>query len=251
MLRTLHIENVAVIETADVDFGGGLHVLTGETGAGKSIVIDAISAILGERTPREVIRTGAAKAFVSAVFDGVPELAWFAENGVDYDPEALLVQREIFPDGKNSCRVNGRPVTVTLLRRLGLQLINIHGQHDSQRLFDEANHLIYLDAFAHDEALLEAYGAAFSKAQALRREIDRLDMDEAEKARLVETLEYQIGEIERAELRPGEDEELEARRKLLQSSRTRWKPRQRRSTAMRTATARRRCWHRRKRRSRA
>ena len=131
MLRTLHIENVAVIETADVDFGGGLHVLTGETGAGKSIVIDAISAILGERTPREVIRTGAAKAFVSAVFDGVPELAWFAENGVDYDPEALLVQREIFPDGKNSCRVNGRPVTVTLLRRLGLQLINIHGQHDS------------------------------------------------------------------------------------------------------------------------
>ena len=218
MLRTLHIENVAVIETADVDFGGGLHVLTGETGAGKSIVIDAISAILGERTPREVIRTGAAKAFVSAVFDGVPELAWFAENGVDYDPEALLVQREIFPDGKNSCRVNGRPVTVTLLRRLGLQLINIHGQHDSQRLFDEANHLIYLDAFAHDEALLEAYGAAFSKAQALRREIDRLDMDEAEKARLVETLEYQIGEIERAELRPGEDEELEARRKLLQNA---------------------------------
>lgn len=97
MLRTLHIENVAVIETADVDFGGGLHVLTGETGAGKSIVIDAISAILGERTPREVIRTGAAKAFVSAVFDGVPELAWFAENGVDYDPEALLVQREILP----------------------------------------------------------------------------------------------------------------------------------------------------------
>ena len=154
MLRTLHIENVAVIETADVTFGEGLHVLTGETGAGKSIVIDAISAILGERTPREVIRTGAAKAFVSAVFDGVPELAWFAENGVDYDPEALL----------------------------------------------------------------EAYGAAFSKAQALRREIDRLDMDEAEKARLVETLEYQIGEIERAELRPGEDEELEARRKLLQNA---------------------------------
>lgn len=133
---------------------------------------------------------------------------------MDYDPEALLVQREIFPDGKNSCRVNGRPVTVTLLRRLGLQLINIHGQHDSQRLFDEANHLIYLDAFAHDEALLETYSTAFSKAQALRREIDRLDMDEAEKARLVETLEYQIGEIERAELRPGEDEELEARRKL-------------------------------------
>ena len=247
MLRTLHIENVAVIETADVDFGGGLHVLTGETGAGKSIVIDAISAILGERTPREVIRTGAAKAFVSAVFDGVPELAWFAENGVDYDPEALLVQREIFPDGKNSCRVNGRPVTVTLLRRLGLQLINIHGQHDSQRLFDEANHLIYLDAFAHDEALLEAYGAAFSKAQALRREIDRLDMDEAEKARLVAR--SSVRSCVRVRTRNW-------RRggsccKMPKSSRTRWKPRQRRSTATRTATARRRCWRRRKRRSRA
>ena len=218
MLRILHIENVAVIETAEVRFGAGLHVLTGETGAGKSIVIDAISAILGERTSREVIRTGASRAFVSAVFDGVPELAWFAETGVPYDPEELLVQREIFPDGKNGCRVNGRPVTVSILRRLGLQLINIHGQHDSQPLFDEANHLTFLDAFARDEAELAAYGAAFSKAQALRREIDRLDMDEAEKARLVETLEYQIGEIERAELTEGEDEELEARRKLLQNA---------------------------------
>ena len=218
MLRTLHIENVAVIETADVDFGGGLHVLTGETGAGKSIVIDAISAILGERTPREVIRTGAAKAFVSAVFDGVPELAWFAENGVDYDPEALLVQREIFPDGKNSCRVGGKPVTVSTLRRLGVQLIQIHGQNDSQQLFDEATHIGYLDLFAHDEALLESYRQAYDKVSAVRQEIRRLSMDESEKLRLVETLKFQIDEIERAALHPGEDEELEARRKVLQNA---------------------------------
>ena len=218
MLRILHIENVAVIESADVEFGKGLHVLTGETGAGKSIVIDAISAILGERTSREVIRTGASRAFVSAVFDEVAELGWFAETGVDYDPAELLVQREISPDGKTNCRVNGRPVTVGILRKLGLQLINIHGQHDSQQLFDEANHLTFLDAFAHDEQERAAYAEAFSKAQALRHEIARLDMDESEKARLVETLEYQIGEIERAELTEGEDEELEARRKLLQNA---------------------------------
>ena len=218
MLRTLHIENVAVIETADVDFGGGLHVLTGETGAGKSIVIDAISAILGERTPREVIRTGAAKAFVSAVFDGVPELAWFAENGVDYDPGALLVQREIFPDGKNSCRVGGKPVTVSTLRRLGVQLIQIHGQNDSQQLFDEATHIGYLDLFAHDEALLESYRQAYDKVSAVRQEIRRLSMDESEKLRLVETLKFQIDEIERAELQPGEEEELLERRKVLQNA---------------------------------
>lgn len=151
--------------------------------------------------------------------------------------------------------MNGRPVTVTLLRRLGLQLINIHGQHDSQRLFDEANHLIYLDAFAHDEALLETYGAAFSKAQALRREIDRLDMDEAEKARLVETLEYQIGEIERAELHPGDDEELEAaaeaaakcRKALGRAGGCGGGALRRRGQRRRG----RRCWRRRKRRSRA
>ena len=217
MLRLLHIENIAVIERADILFERGFNVMTGETGAGKSIVIDAISAILGERAYRDMIRTGTQKAAVRAIFEDVPESAWFAANDVPYAAETTI-QREIYLDGKNVCKVNGVPVTVTVLKQLGIQLINIHGQHDSQRLFDEANHLLYLDAFAHDEALLEAYGAAFSKAQALRREIDRLDMDEAEKARLVETLEYQIGEIERAELRPGEDEELEARRKLLQNA---------------------------------
>ena len=217
MLSTLHIENIAVIEQAEISFDRGFNVLTGETGAGKSIVIDAISAILGERASREMIRTGAQKAFVSAIFTGVPELPWFAENQVPYEPE-LGISREIFADGKNSCRVGGKPVTVSTLRRLGVQLIQIHGQNDSQQLFDEATHIGYLDLFAHDEALLESYRQAYDKVSAVRQEIRRLSMDESEKLRLVETLKFQIDEIERAALHPGEDEELEARRKVLQNA---------------------------------
>ena len=152
MLSLLHIENIAVIEQAEISFDRGFNVLTGETGAGKSIVIDAISAILGERTYRDVIRTGTDRAFVSAVFTDVPELPWFAENRVPYAPEELLIQREIYGDGKNVCRVNGRPVTVALLKKLGASLINIHGQHDSQQLFDETKHLGYLDLFARNQA---------------------------------------------------------------------------------------------------
>ena len=217
MLSTLHIENIAVIERAEIGFDHGFNVLTGETGAGKSIVIDAISAISGERASREMIRTGAAQAFVSAIFTNVPELAWFAENQVPYTPE-VSVSREIFADGKNACRVNGRPVTVATLRKLGVQLIQIHGQHDSQQLFDEQTHIGYLDLFARDEALLARYQAAYSKAAAVRQEIRRLSMDESEKLRLVETLRFQIDEIARAELQPGEEEELLDRRKILQNA---------------------------------
>ena len=218
MLNVLHIENIAVIEQAEICFDRGFNVLTGETGAGKSIVIDAISAILGERTYRDVIRTGAPRAFVSAVFSGIPELAWFGENQVEYDADELLIQREIYPDGKNVCRVNGRPVTVSILKRLGVQLISIHGQHDSQQLFDETSHLAYLDLFAHDGALLEEYGEKYARVQELTKEIQRLSMNESEKLRLVETLQYQIDEIERAALTPGEDTELEARRRVLQNA---------------------------------
>ena len=135
MLSLLHIENIAVIECADISFDAGFNVLTGETGAGKSIVIDAISAILGERTYRDMIRTGTEKATVRAVFTDVPELSWFAENGVPYDAETVI-HRDVFLDGKNVCRVNGTLVSVTILRKLGIQLINIHGQHDSASLFD-------------------------------------------------------------------------------------------------------------------
>ena len=217
MLSLLHIENIAVIESADISFDRGFNVLTGETGAGKSIVIDAISAILGERAYRDMIRTGAAKASVRAVFTDVPEYPWFSENGVDYDPETVI-QREIYLDGKNICRVNGSLVSVSILRKLGIQLINIHGQHDSASLFDEENHLAFLDAFADNQSLRESYSQAYQKVTELRREIDSLTMDESEKLRRMETLKYQIEEIEKAQLEPGEDEVLEQRRKLLQNA---------------------------------
>ena len=218
MLSLLHIENIAVIEQADLRFDRGFNVLTGETGAGKSIVIDAISAILGARTYRDVIRTGTDKGFVSAVFTGILALPWFEETQVGYDPDELLIQREIWADGKNVCRVNGRPVTVALLRALGAQLISIHGQHDSQQLFDESTHLRLLDLYAHDAAPRAAYEACFRRVQDIRREIDRLSMDESEKLRRTEMLRHQIGEIEDAALKPGEDEALESRRRLLQNA---------------------------------
>ncbi|HIT27727.1 MAG TPA: DNA repair protein RecN [Candidatus Faecousia gallistercoris] len=215
MLSALRIENIAVIEQADLVFHPGFNVLTGETGAGKSIVIDAISAILGERAYRDMIRTGAAKASVQALFQQVPELPWFQENGIAYEEETLI-QREIYLDGKNVCRVNGQLLPVSILRKLGLQLVNIHGQRDSQQLFDEGYHLSYLDAFSGNEPLLTDYGEKFEAVAALRREIQRLTMDEGEKLRRTESLKFQIEEISRAHLKPGEDEALEARRKLLQ-----------------------------------
>ena len=217
MLSLLHIENIAVIESADISFDRGFNVLTGETGAGKSIVIDAISAILGERAYRDMIRTGTTKASVRAVFTEVPELVWFADNGVEYDPETVI-QREIHLDGKNVCRVNGSLVSVSILRKLGIQLINIHGQHDSASLFDEDNHLTFLDAFADNEAIRVDYSEKYEAVAKLRREIDRISMDEGEKLRRMETLKFQINEIEKAELEAGEDEELEARRKILQNA---------------------------------
>ncbi len=217
MLSLLHIENIAVIECADISFDQGFNVLTGETGAGKSIVIDAISAILGQRAYRDMIRTGTSKASVRAVFRDVPELSWFAEQGVEYDPETVI-QREIHLDGKNVCRVNGSLVSVTILHKLGIQLINIHGQHDSAALFDEENHLTFLDAFADNGDLLTAYQQTYEVVSGLRRELGKLSMDEAEKLRRMESLRFQIDEISRAKLEPGEDETLEARRKVLQNA---------------------------------
>ena len=217
MLSLLHIENIAVIEQADISFDKGFNVLTGETGAGKSIVIDAISAILGQRAYRDMIRTGTSKASVRAVFTKVPNFPWFEENGVEYDEETVI-QRDIFLDGKNVCRVNGTLVTVAILHKLGIQLINIHGQHDSASLFDEENHLRFLDAFADNGALLADYREKFAAVSELRRQIDRMTMDEGEKLRRMETLKYQIAEIEKADLKSGEDEVLEQRRKLLQNS---------------------------------
>lgn len=218
MLELLHIENIAIIEAADIEFAPGFNALTGETGAGKSIVIDSLSAVLGQRTSRELIRTGAEKAFVSAAFSGMaPELT--EELGIQ--PEAdgtLLLQREIQTDGKNVCRVNGRPVTVGQLRALGAQLLNIHGQHDGQQLLDEEQHIVYLDSFGRVESLINTYAEKYKHFTDIRRQIGALQMDEAEKARRVDTLQYQIEELRRAKLTPGEEEELTARRGMLRNA---------------------------------
>jgi len=217
MLSLLHIENIAIIESADIRFDGGFNVLTGETGAGKSIVIDAISAVLGQRTSRELIRTGAKSALVTAVFTGLPKLSWLADNGFSQGEE-LLLQREIQGDGRNVCRLDGRPLTVAQLRELGRQLLDIHGQHDGQQLLDPACHLSYLDSFGKTAPLLEGYRQSYDALSRLRKEIAALEMDEAERSRRVDTLNYQIKELERADLKPGEDEELDARKALLRSA---------------------------------
>ena len=218
MLELLHIENIAIIEAADIEFAPGFNALTGETGAGKSIVIDSLSAVLGQRTSRELIRTGADKAFVSAAFSGTaPELT----ETLGIQPEAdgtLLLQREIQTDGKNVCRVNGRPVTVGQLRALGAQLLNIHGQHDGQQLLDEEQHIVYLDSFGRVESLAITYAEKYKNFTDIRRQIGALQMDEAEKARRVDTLQYQIEELRRAKLKPGEEEELTARRGMLRNA---------------------------------
>lgn len=219
MLSLLHIENIAVIQTADIQFDQGFNALTGETGAGKSIVVDAIGAIIGERTSRDLIRTGAKSALVNAVFTNLPDLEWFRENGTGPDEEgSLLIQREIQPDGKNICRINGRLITVSQLRQLGRQLLNIHGQHDGQQLLDERCHLDYLDGFGATGEALASFHRAYDALADLRRRIAALQMDEAEKARRIDSLEFQIGELERAELRSGEEEELTERRDLLRNA---------------------------------
>ena len=215
MLELLHIENIAIIDRADITFEPGFNALTGETGAGKSIVIDSLSAVLGQRTSRDLIRTGADKAYVSACFTGIPPEVG-EDLGITWDEE-LLLQREIHADGKNVCRVGSRPVTVTQLRALGSRLLNIHGQHDGQQLLDEEQHLLYLDSFGRTEPLLTAYREKYAKLTDIRRQMHALQMDEAEKARRMDTLRYQIQELQRAKLRPGEEEELTSRRNLLRN----------------------------------
>lgn len=219
MLSLLRIENIAVIEQAEIRFDDGFNVLTGETGAGKSIVIDAIGAVLGERTSRDLIRTGARLARVEAVFSDLPVLPWFEENGISPDENGeLLLQRELHPDGKNVCRVSGRLLTVSQLRALGQQLLDIHGQHEGQLLLDEERHLEYLDRFGVLENQLSDFRSSYSSIVALRREISALQMDEAERERRIDSLNYQIAELERADLKVGEEEALLARRDLLRNA---------------------------------
>jgi DNA repair protein RecN (Recombination protein N) len=215
MLDLLHIENIAIIEQADIQFRPGFNALTGETGAGKSIVIDALSAVLGQRASRDLIRTGSDHAFVSAVFSQIPQ-ALGADMGIE-DREEWLLQREIYADGKNVCRLNGRPMTVSQLRAIGNRLLNIHGQHDGQQLLDETQHILYLDQYGRYSPLQDSYAAKYAALQEIRSQMDALQMDESEKARRIDTLRFQINDLERADLQAGEEEELLERRNLLRN----------------------------------
>lgn len=217
MLTQLHIENVAVIESADIVFGPGFNVMTGETGAGKSMVIDSILAIIGERTYRDIIRTGEKRAVVSAVFDCSPDLAMELGAG-DSDCTQLAVERQIYADGRNICRINGKPSSLPLLRAAGVRLLSIHGQHDGQRLLSEEYHLQYLDSYADNADVFRKYAEAYEEWSDCRKQLEALITDESEKARLTEILRYQINDIDSASLVPGEDERIESRRKLLHGS---------------------------------
>ena len=220
MLVNLVIDNIAVIEHTDIDFSAGFNVMTGETGAGKSIVIDSINAILGERTSRELIRHGAERASVTAVFDRIPSgvSARLEEYGIEAEESELIISRVISSEGKNKCHINGRPVTVSVLRDIAGDLINIHGQHDSQSLLDPEKHIRFIDAYAQNSDILDQYRAAYRNYCTIRRELSRLKMDEQEKQRRTELLEYQIKELEEVGIVPGERDRLEERRKLAQNA---------------------------------
>ncbi len=220
MLRTLDIENIAVIEKASVDFSPGLNVLTGETGAGKSIVIDSINAILGERTSKELVRHGCDNAYVSAYFDDIPESVSkkIAEIGYELDDNALLLSRKISANGKSACKINGKSATVSMLKEVGTLLVNIHGQHDSQALLNPDYQYQYIDMMFSDNSIFQAYKASFKDLITARRKLKALAMSESDKDKELELLDYQIKELEDACIKIGEREELNQRRALISTA---------------------------------
>lgn len=221
MLAQLFIRNIAVIEKASIDLEKGFTVLTGETGAGKSIIIDAIHAVLGERTSKELVRTGTDSASVSALFTGLDEdtLSLLDQLSLPREEDgSLLIQRDIRLEGRSTCKINGAPATVSMLKQLGPRLVTIHGQHESYELLSPEVHMEYLDSFAGLESLLAEYQAAYRTLRETQRQLEALQTDEGEKARLSDLLHYQIDEIEVANVRVGEREELEAQRELIRNS---------------------------------
>lgn len=221
MLAQLFIRNIAVIEKASIDLEKGFTVLTGETGAGKSIIIDAIHAVLGERTSKELVRTGTDSASVSALFTGLDEDTLSLLDRLSLPREedgSLLIQRDIRLEGRSTCKINGAPATVSMLKQLGPRLVTIHGQHESYELLSPEVHMEYLDSFAGLESLLAEYQAAYRTLRETQRQLETLQTDEGEKARLSDLLHYQIDEIEAANVRVGEREELEAQRELIRNS---------------------------------
>ena len=221
MLSSLQIENVAVIQKANVHFEKGLNVLTGETGAGKSILIDSINAILGNRTSKDLVRTGAAKAVIRAAFDDVPPAVLDSLEKAGYErSEALTLSREITAEGKSTCRINGMPATAAILRELCGGLININGQHDSVGLLNPAHHESILDAYAQNRTEYQEYYAVYRELVKIKRELDAQITDESEKQRRIDLLSYQVQEIEDAALTAGEEQTLESRRKVLSNAST-------------------------------
>ena len=221
MLSSLQIENVAVIQKANVHFEKGLNVLTGETGAGKSILIDSINAILGNRTSKDLVRTGAAKAVIRAAFENVPPAVLDSLEKAGYErSEALLLSREITAEGKSTCRINGMPATAAILRELCGGLININGQHDSVGLLNPAHHESILDAYAQNRTEYQEYYAVYRELVKIKRELDAQITDESEKQRRIDLLSYQVQEIEDAALTAGEEQTLESRRKVLSNAST-------------------------------
>ena len=221
MLAQLFIRNIAVIEKASIDLEKGFTVLTGETGAGKSIIIDAIHAVLGERTSKELVRTGTDSASVSALFTSLDEDTLSLLDRLSLPREedgSLLIQRDIRLEGRSTCKINGAPATVSMLKQLGPRLVTIHGQHESYELLSPEVHMEYLDSFAGLESLLAEYQAAYRTLREIQRQLETLQTDEGEKARLSDLLHYQIDEIEAANVRVGEREELEAQRELIRNS---------------------------------
>ncbi len=220
MLRTLDIENIAVIEKASVDFSPGLNVLTGETGAGKSIVIDSINAILGERTSKELVRHGCDNAYVSAYFDDIPESVSkkIAEIGYELDDNALLLSRKISANGKSACKINGKSATVSMLKEVGTLLVNIHGQHDSQALLNPDYQYQYIDMMFSDNSIFQSYKTSFKDLITARRKLKALAMSESDKDKELELLDYQIKELEDACIKIGEREELNQRRALISTA---------------------------------
>lgn len=220
MLSQLFIKNIAVIESASVDFENGFNVFTGETGAGKSILIDAINAVLGGRTSRDLVRTGESKAFVSAVFSDIsPKVkTTLAELGYDAEEDELMISREISSEGKNVCKINARPATVSALKQLSGALIDVHGQHDSIILQNPELHIGYIDAFGDTGAELLAYRESYKAMKETERAIKKISMDDSDKEARIDLLKYQIGEIEAAAVEDGEEDELLALSKRIKSS---------------------------------
>lgn len=221
MLKTLDIENIAVIEKASVNFSGGLNVLTGETGAGKSIVVDSINAIMGERTSRELVRYGADNAYVSAYFDDICDSALNKLKEFDIELEednSLLITRKISANGKSLCKVNGKTVTVSMLKEICSYLVNVHGQHDSQALLNPDLQYNYIDMLLEDKSVLSDYKETFKKLISVRRKLKSFAKNEDNKESLLELLNFQIEELEKADIKVGEREELTQKRALIQKS---------------------------------